>query len=71
VLSEFRVKKVQPPSPAALPRQQVKTPLFWSDAESAVAAGASLQRRMLLASEAAESPGIEMVATVVFDMPRW
>jgi hypothetical protein len=27
------VTKVQPPSPAALPRRQVKTPLLWSAAE--------------------------------------
>jgi len=32
VASEIRVTKVQPPSPAALPRQQVKTPLRWSEA---------------------------------------
>ena len=34
--SEIRATKVQPPSPAALPRQQVKTPLRWSAAEPAV-----------------------------------
>ena len=53
VASEMRVTKVQPPSPAALPRQQVKTPLRWSDAESTTAAEVSRQRRMLVASEVA------------------
>jgi hypothetical protein len=50
-------------------REQVKTPLHWSDAESATAAEVSRQRRMLLASEPAESPGVETVPTVEFDMP--
>ena len=49
--------------------QQVKTPLRWSDAESAVAAEVSRQRRMLVASEVAASPGVETVPTVEFDMP--
>ena len=65
----MRVTKVQPPSPAALPRQQVKTPLRWSDAELAVAAEVSRQRRMLVASEVAARPGVETVPTVEFDMP--
>ena len=69
VASERRVTKVQPPSPAALPRQQVKTPLRWSDAESVVAADVNRQRRMLLASEPAASPGVETVPTVEFDIP--
>ena len=69
VASEMRVTKVQPPSPAALPRQQVKTPLRWSAAESAVAAEVSRQRRMLVASEVAARPGVETVPTVEFDMP--
>ena len=65
VLSESRVTKVQPPSPAALPRQQVKTPLRWSDAESAVAAEVSRQRRMLVASEVAARALTAAVPTVV------
>ena len=69
VASETRVTKVQPPSPAALPRQQVKTPLRWSAAESAAAAEVSRQRRMLVASEVAASPGVDTVPTVEFDMP--
>ena len=69
VASEIRVTKVQPPSPAALPRQQAKTPLRWSAAESAVAAEVSRQRRMLVASEVAARPGVETVPTVEFDMP--
>ena len=69
VASEMRVTKVQPPSPAALPRQQVKTPLRWSAAESTVAAEVSRQRRMLVASEVAARPGVETVPTVEFDMP--
>jgi hypothetical protein len=52
-----------------LPRQQVKTPLRWSDAESTVAAEVTRQRRMLVASEQAASPGVETVPTVEFDMP--
>jgi hypothetical protein len=69
VASEIRVTKVQPPSPAALPRQQVMTPLRWSDAESAVAAEVNRQRRMLVASEVAARPGVETVPTVEFDIP--
>ena len=65
----MRATKVQPPSPAALPRQQVKTPLRWSDAESTTAAEVSRQRRMLVASEVAARPGVETVPTVEFDMP--
>jgi hypothetical protein len=63
------VTKVQPPSPAALPRQQAKTPLRWSAAESTTAADVSRQRRMLVASEVAARPGVETVPTVEFDMP--
>src|SRR6186713_930005 len=69
VESERRVTKVQPPSPAALPRQQVKTPLRWSDAESTTAAEVTRQRRMLVASEVAPRPGVETVPTVEFDIP--
>ena len=43
-------------------------PLRWSDAELAVAAGVSRQRRMLVASDPAERPGVETVPTVEFDM---
>jgi hypothetical protein len=69
VASETRVTKVQPPSPAALPRQQVKTPLLWSAAESTTAADVRRQRRMLVASEPASRPGVDTVPTVEFDMP--
>src|SRR4029079_7423514 len=69
VASESLVTKVQPPSPAALPRRKVKTPLRWSDAESTTAADVSSQRRMLVASEVAARPGVETVPTMEFDMP--
>ena len=59
----------KPPSPAALPRQQAKTPLRWSAAESTTAAEVRRQRRMLVASEVAASPGVDTVPTVEFDMP--
>jgi len=65
----MRVTKVQPPSPAALPRQQVKTPLRWSDAESTTPAEVRRQRRMLVAGEVAARPGVDTVPTVEFDMP--
>ena len=52
-----------------MPRQQVKTPLRWSDAESTVAAEVSRQRRMLVASDVAARPGVDTVPTVEFDMP--
>ena len=47
----------------------MKTPLRWSDAESTTAAKVSRQRRTLVASEVAASPGVERVPTVEFDMP--
>ena len=68
-LSEIRVTKAHPPRPAALPRQQAKTPLRWSAAESTTAAEVRRQRRMLVASEVAPRPGVETVPTVEFDMP--
>nr|MBA3325744.1 hypothetical protein [Paracoccaceae bacterium] len=49
VASEIRVTKVQPPIPAALPRQQAQTALRCSAAEPAVAAEVERQRRMLVA----------------------
>jgi hypothetical protein len=48
VLSESRVTKVQPLSLAALARQQVKTPLRWSDDESAIAAEVTNRHVVLL-----------------------
>jgi hypothetical protein len=69
VLSDSRATKVQPPSPAALPRQQVKAPLLWSKAESTTVAEVSRHRRMLVASDVAVRPGVETVPTVEFDMP--
>ena len=69
VASEMRVTKVQPPSPAALPRQQVKTPLRWS--------GRRVHRRRRGQPPAAHAgrerggreAGVETVPTVEFDMP--
>ena len=52
-----------------MPRQQVKTPLLWSAAASTVAAEVSRQRRMLVASEVEERPGVETVPTTEFDIP--
>ena len=68
-LSDSRATKVQSPSPAALPRQQVKTPLLWSEAKSTTAVEVSRQRRMLFASEVAARPVVETVPTVEFDIP--
>jgi NAD(P)-dependent dehydrogenase (short-subunit alcohol dehydrogenase family) len=58
--------KVHPPSPAALPRQQVKTPLRWSAAESAVAAEVSRQRRERIAALHRIGRPVEVAGAVVF-----
>jgi hypothetical protein len=68
VASKIRVTKVQPPAPAELPRQPVKTPLCWSAAESTTLAEVS-PGGLLVASDVAARPGLETVPTVEFDMP--
>ena len=47
----------------------MKTPLRWSEAESAVAAEVSRQRRMLVASEVEAGVGVETVPTAVIGVP--
>ncbi len=46
VVSEIRVTKIQPPRPAALPRQQAQPSERSSATESTTAAGVRRQRRM-------------------------
>ena len=41
------------------------------EAESTTAAEVNRQRRMLVASEVAARPGVETVANVEVDIPRW
>jgi hypothetical protein len=58
------VTKVQPPRPAALPRQQAGAPR-WSAEESAVAAEVSRRRRMLEARPVATRLGVDTIPTEV------
>lgn len=69
VVSEIRVTKVQPPSPAALPRQQAQPAERCSAAESTTAAEVSRQRRMLAARFVAANVGVDTVPTEVTGKP--
>ncbi len=69
VVSEIRVTKVQPPRPAALPRQQAQPADRWSATESTTAAEVRRQRRMLAARFVAASVGCETVPTEVIGRP--
>lgn len=69
VVSEMRVTKVQPPRPAALPRQQAQPAERWSATESTSAAEVRRQRRMLAARFVAASVGVDTVPTVVMGRP--
>ena len=69
VVSEIRVTKVQPPNPAALPRQQAQPAERWSATESTTAADVRRQRRMLAARFVAASVGCETVPTEVIGRP--
>jgi hypothetical protein len=69
VVSEIRVTKVQPPKPAALPRQQAQPADRWSATESAAAAEVRRQRRIEVARFVAASVGCETVPTEVIGMP--
>ena len=69
VVSERRVTKVQPPSPAALPRHQAQPAERCSATESTSAAEVRRQRRMLAARLDAASVGVETVPTDVMGRP--
>ena len=69
VVSEILVTKVQPPSPAALPRQQAQPAERWSATESTTAAEVRRQRRMLAAKLVAASVGVDTVPTEVMGRP--
>ena len=61
--------RVQPPRPAALPRQQAQPALRCSAAASTVAAEVRRQRRMLAARLVAANVGVETVPTEVIGRP--
>ena len=69
VVRESRVTKVQPPSPAALPRQQAQPAERCSATESTTAAEVRRQRRMEAARLVAASVGCETVPTLVIGRP--
>ena len=69
VVSERRVTKVQPPRPAALPRQHAHPAERCSATESTTAAEVRRQRRMEAARLVAASVGCDTVPTEVIGRP--
>ena len=69
VVSEIRVTKVQPPRPAAFPRQQAQPADRWSATESTTAAEVRRHRRIEAARFVAASVGCETVPTEVIGRP--
>ena len=69
MVSDSRVTKVQPPRPAALPRQQAQPADRCSATESTTAAEVRRQRRILAARLVAASVGCETVPTEVIGSP--
>ena len=69
VVSEILVTKVQPPKPAALPRQQAQPAERWSATESTTAAEVRRQRRIEAARFVAARVGCETVPTEVIGRP--
>ena len=69
VVSNIRVTNVQPPRPAALPRQQAQPAERCSAAESTTAAEVRRQRRKLAARFVAASVGVDTVPTEVIGRP--